>query len=494
MTDYRKFYIDGQWVDPVKENDFAVLNPATEEAFATISLGAAADVDKAVEAAQKALKSYSQTTKEERLELIRRIQKEYEARSSTMAGLLSQELGAPGWLAEAGQVAMGWAHFPETLKSLEELELTRKLERTTLLKTPVGVCGLITPWNWPLNQILCKVLPALAAGCTMILKPSEIAPLNAFMLAEIMEAAEVPAGVFNLVNGDGAGVGSSLSGHPGVDMMSFTGSTRAGVLVAKNAADTVKRVTQELGGKSVNIILDDTDFENVVRHGVNSVMLNSGQTCAAPTRMLVPEHLHERACEIAAEVAKETPIVDTARETQAVDTKEKPPEMVDVGKILHSNVPIGPVVSAAQYEKIQGLIAKGISEGAALVAGGLGKPEGFETGYYVKPTVFGNVSNDMTIAREEIFGPVISILPFRDVDHAIEISNDSPFGLSGYVSAGDQETAKAVAARIETGAIHINRSAPDFSAPFGGIKQSGNGREWGEFGIEEFLELKALIE
>jgi aldehyde dehydrogenase (NAD+) len=485
MTDYRKFYIDGQWVDPVKENDFAVLNPATEEAFATISLGAAADVDKAVDAAQRAFKSYSQTTKEERAELIGRIQQEYEARSPILADLLSRELGAPGWLAESGQVLMGWAHFPDALRSLEQLELTRKLERTTLLKTPVGVCGLITPWNWPLNQILCKVLPALAAGCTMILKPSEIAPLNALMLAEIMEAAEVPAGVFNLVNGDGDGVGSYLSAHPGVDMMSFTGSTRAGVLVAKNAAETVKRVTQELGGKSVNIILDDTNFEAVVRHGVNSVMMNSGQTCAAPTRMLVPENLHERACEIAAQVANETPVVDT---------KEKPPQMVDVGQIIHTIVPIGPVVSAAQYEKIQGLIAKGISEGATLLAGGLGKPEGFETGYYVKPTVFGNVSNDMTIAREEIFGPVLSILPFRDVDHAIEISNDSPFGLSGYVSAGDQKAALAVAARIETGAIHINRSAPDFSAPFGGIKQSGNGREWGEFGIEEFLELKALIE
>lgn len=485
MKDNRKFYIDGKWVNPVTENDLPVINPATEAPFTTISLGSEPDVDLAVAAARRAFKSFSQTSIEDRIELIKRIQKEFEARWPALAEVLTEEMGAPGWLSGSAQVAMGWAHFMSTVSALEALEPTRSLERTTLLKTPIGVCGLITPWNWPLNQILCKVLPAIGAGCTMVLKPSEIAPLNALMLAEIMEAAGVPPGVFNVVNGDGPVVGSYLSSHPDVDMMSFTGSTRAGALVAKNAADTIKRVTQELGGKSVNIILDDTDLEATVRHGVNNVMLNSGQSCAAPTRMLVPESLHDRVCDIAEKVASETTVVTP-------DTGQG--EMVDVAEYIHSVIPIGPVVSEAQFNKIQGLIEKGIEEGASLIAGGPGKPEGFDKGYYVKPTIFGNVSNDMAIAQEEIFGPVLSIIPFRDVEHAIEIANDSPYGLSGYVSASDNEKAKAVAARIETGAIHINRSAPDFSAPFGGIKQSGNGREWGEFGLEEYFELKAIIE
>ena len=484
MQDKKKFYINGEWIDSQNGQPFSVLNPATEEKVATITLGTEDDVNNAVKSAREAFKSYSQTSKEERIELITKIQKAYEARWMDLAQAVTAEMGAPSWLSASAQVGMGWAHFPEALRVLQEYEFTEEMPRTTLLKTPVGVCGLITPWNWPLNQILCKVLPALAVGCTVILKPSEIAPLNAMLLAEIMDAAEVPPGVFNLVNGDGVGVGTFLSKHPQVNMMSFTGSTRAGILVAKNAAETVKRVSQELGGKSVNLILPDADLEAAVVHGVNSVMMNSGQTCAAPTRMLVPKELHEQACEIAKQVTEKTQVIAPTTPAEGDDNIES---------LLHSAMKIGPVVSAQQYEKIQGLIAKGIDEGAQLIAGGLGKPTGFENGYFVKPTVFAAVDNSMTIAQEEIFGPVLCIIPYSSVEEAISIANDSNYGLSGYISAGTDAYAKEVAAKIETGAIHINRSAPDFSAPFGGIKQSGNGREWGVFGFDEFIELKALI-
>jgi aldehyde dehydrogenase (NAD+) len=339
------------------------------------------------------------------------------------------------------------------------------------LKEPVGVCGFITPWNWPVNQIMCKVAPALAAGCTMVLKPSEIAPLNAILVAEVLHDAGVPPGVFNLVNGDGPTVGAALSRHPGIDMMSFTGSMRAGIEVAKAAADTVKRVAQELGGKSANIILEDADFAKAVAGGVTGCFLNSGQSCNAPTRMLVPAARHDEAVEIA----------------KAAAAAVKP------GDPFAAGTTIGPVVSETQWKKIQGLIQKGIDEGATLVTGGTGRPEGLDKGYYVKPTIFANVRNDMTIAREEVFGPVLAILPYKSEDEAIQIANDTPYGLSGYVTAGTVEKARQVAARLRTGNVHLNGAGADFAAPFGGYKQSGNGREWGEFGFEEFLETKALL-
>ena len=471
MKDLRKFYINGEWVDPAEPKEMEVLNPATEEAIATISMGSKADVDKAVAAAKEAFKTFSQTTKEERMALIQKIVEAYQARYDEVAEAISDEMGAPLWLAKAAQAAMGVAHFGTTLQVLKDYEFEEVKGTTLLRKEPVGVCGLITPWNWPINQIVCKVAPALAAGCTMVLKPSEIAPINAHLLAEIMHDAGVPAGVFNLVDGDGPGVGEAMSSHPDIDMMSFTGSTRAGVAVAKAAADTVKRVAQELGGKSANIILDDADFEKAVAGGVQGVMMNSGQSCNAPTRMLVPADRHDEAAKIAAAAA----------------------EQVVVGDPRAEGVTIGPVVSQLQWDKIQDLIQKGIDEGAQLVAGGTGKPDNVNAGYFVKPTVFAGVNNDMTIAREEIFGPVLSILPYKDEAEAIEIANDTPYGLSGYVQSGDPERAKRVAAQLRTGNVHLNGAGPDVNAPFGGYKMSGNGREWGEHGFADFLEVKAVM-
>jgi len=447
-----------------------VINPATEEAFARVSLGGKADVDKAVAAARRAFESFSRTTKQERIELLQSIIASYQKHLGAIAEAVHSEMGAPMWLASAAQAPSGLAHFANTLQALTDFQLEVPRGKTMIRYEPVGVCGLITPWNWPLNQITCKVAPALAAGCTMVLKPSEIAPLSAIIFAEVLHDAGVPAGVFNLVNGDGPTVGDAMSRHPGIDMMSFTGSTRAGIAVAKAAADTVKRVAQELGGKSANIVLEDADFKKAMAGELNTLFVNSGQSCNAPTRMFVPRGKQD---EMAA-MAK---------------------EMVDAKKVGDGSPgSLGPVVSEAQYEKIQGLIQKGIDEGATLVVGGLGRPEGISRGYYVRPTVFANVTNDMTIAREEIFGPVLAMLPYDTEQQAIAMANDTIYGLSGYVQSGSIEHAREVAAQLRTGMVHLNGAPADFSSPFGGYKQSGNGREWGgEFGIQEFLEAKSVI-
>ncbi|PWR18640.1 aldehyde dehydrogenase family protein [Zavarzinia aquatilis] len=471
MKDYLKFYIDGAWVDPAVPKALDVINPATEEAFARISLGSAVDVDRAAKAARAAFESYSQTTREERIALLERILAAYQARYADFVEAISTEMGAPAFLSKAAQAATGVAHLAKMIEVLKTFEFQDVRGTTAISKEPVGVCGFITPWNWPINQIVCKVAPALAAGCTVVLKPSEIAPVNAMIFAEVLHEAGVPKGVFNLVNGDGPGVGQPLSSHPDIDMVSFTGSTRAGVLVAKAAADTVKRVHQELGGKSANIILRDADLTAAVSGGVRGVMNNSGQSCNAPTRMFVPRESQGAAMEIAKATA----------------------EQIKVGNPFDKGVTMGPVVSDVHFRKIQGLIAKGIEEGATLVTGGLGLPEGLNKGYFVRPTVFADVTNDMTIAREEIFGPVLAILPYDTEEDAIRMANDTVYGLSGYVQSGDIEHARKVAARLRTGNVHLNGAGPDFAAPFGGFKQSGNGREWGEFGLEEFLEIKAVL-
>ena len=471
MKEALQFYIGGQWVDPASPKTLDVINPATEQPVGRISLGGQADVDSAVAAAKGAFDSYSQTTKQERLDLLGAIVGGYQARIDEMAQTITSEMGAPAWLAKAAQAPSGLAHLAQALEVLKDYEFSEQKGSTMILKEPVGVCGFITPWNWPINQITCKVAPALAAGCTMVLKPSEVAPLSAMLFAEIMHDAGVPAGVFNLVNGDGPTVGAAISAHPDIDMVSFTGSTRAGREVAKAGADSIKRVTQELGGKSANIVLEDADLEKAVSSGVQACFMNSGQSCNAPTRMFVPAAMHDKAVEIAKQAAEATGVA--APDAEGMN--------------------IGPVVSEAQFEKIQGLIEKGIAEGAQLVAGGPGKPEGLEQGYYVRPTVFAGVDNDMTIAREEIFGPVLSILPYETEEQAIALANDTPYGLSGYVQSGDVAHAQKVAARLRTGNVHINGARPDFSAPFGGYKQSGNGREWGEHGFEEFLEVKAVM-
>ena len=470
MSHNHQFFIGGQWVDPVAPRRIDVVNPATEEAFSQISLGSAADVDKAVAAARTAFATFSQTTREQRLELLRRILAEYMKRYDDIAAAVSQEMGAPLQFAKDEQAYCGMAHIKSTIKALETFHFTEQRGTTRVLREGIGVVGLITPWNWPLNQIAAKVAPAIAAGCTMILKPSELSPFNALIFAEVMEAAGTPAGVFNLINGDGPGVGTAMSSHPGIDMMSFTGSTRAGIMVAKAAADTVKRVSQELGGKSPNIILDDADLETAVSNGVKAVMSNAGQSCNAPTRMLVQRKQHDAALEIARRVT----------------------EALKVGDPQSPETNIGPVVSAAQYTKIQGLIESGIREGATLVTGGLGRPDGLNRGCYVKPTVFGNVTPVMTIAREEIFGPVLSIMPYETEAEAIAIANDTVYGLSAAVSGADVERARRVGAQIKAGQVKINSPAWDTFAPFGGYKQSGNGREYADWGIHDFVEVKAM--
>ncbi|HKA15580.1 MAG TPA: aldehyde dehydrogenase family protein [Myxococcota bacterium] len=471
MQDRLQFYIDGRWVEPAEARPFPVINPATEEPIARIALGSAKDVDLAVAAARRAFETYSQTTREQRIDLLKAIVAAYQARLGEIAETISLEMGAPLWLAKAAQAPMGITHFAEMIKVLEHYPFEEQRGNTRIRREPIGVCGLITPWNWPINQIACKVAPALAAGCTMVLKPTEIAPLNAILFTEVLHAAGVSAGVFNLVNGDGPTVGKAISEHPGIDMVSFTGSTRAGIDVARAAAPTVKRVAQELGGKSANIILDDADFAAAVGGGTMGCAMNSGQSCNAPTRMLVPRSRHDEAVAIAKATA----------------------ESITVGEPSGATTRIGPVVSEAQWTKIQGLIQKGIDEGATLVTGGPGRPDGLARGYYVRPTVFANVRNDMSIAREEIFGPVLSILPYEDDEDAIRIANDTAYGLAGYVSSGNLERARRVASRIRAGQISVNGAQPDFGAPFGGYKQSGNGREWGEFGFEEFLETKAVL-
>ena len=470
MYDCTKNYIDGQWVAS-SGGLHDVINPATEKPIGQVAFGTPEDVDRAVAAARAAFEEFSQWSVEQRLELLGRIADAYKARYDDMAAAITAEMGAPAGFALKAQAGSGLGHVKATIAALRDFEFEEKIGQSAVLKEPIGVCGLITPWNWPINQIACKVAPALAAGCTMVLKPSEIAPVDATIFAEILDAAGVPAGVFNLVHGDGPGVGAAMSSHPGIDMMSFTGSTRAGILVAKAAADTVKRVAQELGGKSANIILESAPLDKAVVAGVRTMFSNSGQSCNAPSRMLVPAGRYEEAVAIAVATAEKTV----------------------VGDPLAEGTHIGPVISESQYNRIQGLIEQGIAEGARVAAGGPGKPEGLETGYYVKPTVFRNVSNDMTIAREEIFGPVLCMIPYATLDEAIRIANDSEYGLSGYVYGGTREEALAVARRLRTGMVHLNGAPNDVQAPFGGYKKSGNGREWGALGIEDFLEVKAVM-
>jgi aldehyde dehydrogenase (NAD+) len=471
MQNKLDFYIDGKWVSPVAPKTLDVINPATEEAYARISLGSKPDVDKAVAAARRAFETYSRSTKAERVALLEKIVEIYQRRYAEMVETISREMGAPIWLSKAAQAATGLGHLNETIRILKEFEFSRVKGANAILYEPVGVCGLITPWNWPINQIACKVAPALAAGCTMVLKPSEIAPMSGLLFAEFLDEAGVPPGVFNLVNGDGPVVGEAMSAHPGIDMMSFTGSTRAGIAVAKAAADTVKRVAQELGGKSPNIILDDADISEAVPKGVRECFSNTGQSCNAPTRMFVPR----------------------AKQDQAMELAKSAAEKIRIGDPFDEKTRMGPVVSETQFNKIQGLIQKGIDEGATLVTGGTGRPEGFNRGYYVRPTVFANVRNDMTIAREEIFGPVLSIIPYDSEADAIRMANDTPYGLSGYVQSGNIEHAREVGAQLRAGNVHLNGAGTDFTAPFGGYKQSGNGREWGELGFEEYLEVKAML-
>lgn len=469
--EYLSFYINGQWVSAAHRPTLDVINPATEQAFSKIAMGTADDVDTAAKAARAAFPAWSLSTREERLAILDKILEGIKARSEDLAQAISQEMGAPISFARTAQVGTGIAHFAAARQILAGYEFEESRGQTQIIKEPVGVCGFITPWNWPLNQVTCKVAPALATGCTIVIKPSEISPISAIILAEIIHDAGVPAGVFNLVNGDGPSVGAAISSHPDIDMVSFTGSTRAGREVAKAAADGIKRVCQELGGKSANIILDDVpDFAKTVAGGVLGCFGNCGQSCNAPTRMLVPQSRMAEAIEIARATAAKAVPGDTANEATR----------------------LGPVVSQLQFDKIQALIQAGIDEGATLVAGGVGKPEGLEKGYYVKPTVFGNVTNDMTIAREEIFGPVLSIMGYQDEEDAVRIANDTEYGLSGYVS-GTPDRARAVARRLRTGMVHINGAGPDFAAPFGGYKQSGNGREWGIEGFHEFLEIKAVM-
>lgn len=471
MRDCREFYIGGKWVNPTHSRTFEIVNPANEQPLATISLGSPTDVDNAVSAARKAFETYSETTPIERIQLLQRIIGAYQSKIDLMAEAISQEMGAPIWLSRAAQAPVGLWHLKEIARVLEYYKFEELSGSTLMRKEAVGVCGLITPWNWPMNQIVCKVGPALAAGCTVVLKPSEFAPLSAFLFTQILHEAGLPPGVFNMVNGEGTCVGAAISSHADVAMVSFTGSTRAGIAVAASAAPTVKRVTQELGGKSAHIILDDAHFEEAVKEGVQACFRNSGQSCNAPTRMLVPR----------------------ARMAEAMGAAKHVAEATVVGDPFAESTHMGPLATKAQFEKVQNLIYKGIEEGATLVAGGPGRPRGFSRGYFVKPTVFAEVHNDMTIAREEIFGPVLSIIPYEDEDDAVRIANDTPYGLSGYVTSGNVERARRIAKRIRAGNVHINGARLDFGSCFGGYKQSGNGREWGEAGLEEFLELKAIF-
>jgi aldehyde dehydrogenase (NAD+) len=470
LKQLEQFYINGKWIDPVTPKTMQVINPSNESVCATISIGSEADVDKAAIAASIAFAEYSQTSIVQRTDLLAAIIDQYKKRYNDIAEAISTEMGAPTQLAVKAQTGAGLAHLKAAHKLLSDFSFSSKIGTSHIFKEPIGVCGLITPWNWPVNQITCKVAPALAVGCSVILKPSEIAPLSAYIFAEVIESAGVPAGVFNLINGDGEGVGTAISKHPLIDMVSFTGSTRAGSLVAQNAAPTVKRVTQELGGKSANIILPDADFEKAVKYGTHSVFANSGQSCNAPTRMLVPQDKLTEAETIAAKVASK----------------------IVVGPAEQETTTMGPVVSELQFNKIQSLIQKGIDESAKLVCGGIGKPEGLIDGYFVKPTVFSNVNNQMSIAQQEIFGPVLSIIPYDSIEHAIEIANDTPYGLAGYVQGSDPELLKQVALKIRAGNISINGQSGDIMAPFGGYKQSGNGREWGIYGFEDYLEVKAV--
>ncbi|HMI74170.1 MAG TPA: aldehyde dehydrogenase family protein [Steroidobacteraceae bacterium] len=469
--DNRQFYIDGAWVDPVEPKELKVINPATEEVAGVISMGSSKDVDRAVAAARRAFDSYSRTSPAERLALMERILAAYKAHYDEIAQAISIEMGAPITLSKGSQTGIGVGHISAMIDVLKNFKFEEMRGTVRLVQEPVGVCALITPWNWPMNQVAAKVVPALAAGCTMVLKPSEYSPFSAIIWAKVMHEAGVPAGVFNLVNGDGNSVGAPLSSHREVDMVSFTGSTRAGSEVARNAAASVKRVHQELGGKSPNVLLDDADFERAVTKSVLHVFQNSGQSCNAPTRMLVP----------AAKLA----------EVEAI--AKRVAESVVTGDPTSEKTNLGPLVSKLQFERVEGYIAKGIAEGAKVVIGGSGRPDGLTKGYFVKPTIFSNVRNDMTIAREEIFGPVLCILPYDSEEQAVQIANDTPYGLAAYVWSKDNLRARRIGGRIRAGQVTLNGAAGSMNTPFGGFKMSGNGREWGEFGLRDFLEVKAVI-
>lgn len=471
MLDKRKFYINGEWVDPLQANDLEVLNPATEKPIAVISMGSAADVDRAVAAAKKAFESYSRTSVEERVELLENLLAIYKRRYDEMARTITLELGAPITMSTQQQADVGVGHLQGFIDGLRNLDMREDLPNGDLLvREPIGVCGLITPWNWPVNQIALKVIPALATGSTCVLKPSEYTPLNAILYAEMVHEAGFPAGTFNLINGDGPIVGAALSKHKDVDMMSFTGSTRAGIAVSKDAADTVKRITLELGGKSPNIVFEDADLEDRVAGSVLECFNNSGQSCDAPTRMLVQRSVYDKAVRIAEETGKQ------AR----------------VGNPEEEGDHIGPLVSDVQYGRVQNLIEAGIAEGARVLVGGAGKPKGYETGYFVQPTIFADVNNNMRIAKEEVFGPVLALIPFDTEEEAIAIANDTPYGLAAYVQTGDAKRAERVASRLKAGMVHINGGPHRYGSPFGGYKQSGNGREGGKFGLEDFLEIKTI--
>jgi len=469
MRDYLKFYIDGKWVDPVEPKTSNVINPATEEVSGRISMASVADVEKAVAAARKAFASWSQTTREQRLELLLAIQAEYAKRQNEIGEAITEEMGAPASLGCGFHIGLGAGHIAAAIEALKTFPFEELRGQTMIRREPIGVCAMITPWNWPMNQVAVKVLPALATGCTMVLKPPQLAPYSAQIFAEVLDKAGVPAGVFNMLQGSGAVVGAALSSHPQVDLVSITGSEAVGVEIAKAAAPTVKRVCQELGGKSAFIVLDDEDFAKNVAGATSGMMVNSGQTCSAGSRLLVPKSRMKEAIEVARKAANEVTVGDPK-----------------------CNVAMGPVVSKTQFNEVQRYIEIGIQEGAELIAGGPGRPDGITKGYFCKPTVFANVRNDMRIAREEIFGPVLVIIGYDDIDHAIEIANDSDFGLAGYVNGADKQKCNEVAKRMRTGWISINGGF-DFNAPFGGMKKSGNGREWGEFGFHEYVEIKAML-
>jgi aldehyde dehydrogenase (NAD+) len=470
MREYLNFYLNGQWVAPATPQPFAVINPATGTVNGHIQVGTAADVDVAVKAARAAFPGWSTTSREERMAALERITVEFERRLDDMGEAIMEEMGAPNWLARNTQAALGPNHFKSARKILSDYAFEEDKGAARILKEPIGVCGFITPWNWPVHQMCAKTAPAIAVGCTVILKPSEVAPFSGQILAEIMHAADLPPGVFNMLFGEGPVVGAALALHPDIDMISITGSTRAGVEVARNAAATVKRVHQELGGKSPNIVLDDADLKAAVTGGVNAVMMNSGQSCRAPTRMLVPNKLLDEVCAIAKEVAETWTPGDPAQGSR-----------------------MGPVISEAAWHKVQNLIQKGLDAGAKLVTGGVGKPAGLDHGYFVKPTVFRNVTNDMAIARAEIFGPVLCILGYDTEDEAVAIGNDTEYGLGGYVQSTDIERARRIAKRIRAGYISLNNAGLDISVPFGGYKHSGNGREFGEHAFGEFLEIKSVL-
>ncbi len=466
-----KFYIGGNWVEPKSSQIIDVVNPATETVFGKVALGNSEDLDRAVCAAREAFPSWSRTSRETRADLLRKAADIFKGRWSELSAAITEEMGAPATFAHQVHAGVGMVHLKTAARIVMDYPFAKRRGKTLIVQEPIGVCGMITPWNWPINQIAAKVAPCLGAGCTMVVKPSEFSPFSARIWTEILHEAGFPAGVFNLVYGDGKGVGQAMTTHPGVDMISFTGSTAAGIDVAQKAAQTVKRISQELGGKSPNIILDDASFETGVIEGVKSVMANAGQSCNAPTRMLLPQSRYAEGVEIAAKAAN----------------------ALQIGDPTKAETDLGPVASVQQFEKVQSLIENGIEEGATLAVGGLGRPEGFSKGYFVKPTIFSDVDNAMTIAQTEIFGPVLCVIPYRDIEHAITIANDTKYGIAAYVSGEDENLVESIGAELRAAQVNLNRAGPDPMAPFGGYKQSGNGREWGEYGFHEYLEIKAVL-